>query len=247
MEEIMAKRASMRLRFAASATVLAATLVPLSCAWAQADEQRETAYLYGAFGQMGAAHMASFHDDKVNLMQALTYLIDAARLTKCIDPEPWIRIRSELQRGASARSVFPTIRALTEFPNASVLEQVNKYRCRCEDSSPPRTGNLTGSWRLTEGYCAPGEVLTITQVSGQIVSIRSKGYCSGGEYAEYEATNIQWQPDGRLTYRAVYTVRPPSWPEPYAEVSWRFTSGDKAVGDWRKNGKSGGVVMERMR
>lgn len=246
----MSNRAQKRQRWAVvvpAVLVSAALCVSPASTLAQADEQREAVHLYGAFVQMGSVHGAAFRDDKPGMMQALIYLIGAARASKCIDPEPWVQILNELQRGASARSMFSRVTVLTDFPGAKVLEQVNKYRCRCEDSSPPPTGNLSGNWRLTEGYCAPGEMLTITQVSGQIVSIRSKGYCSGGEYAEYEATNIQWQPDGRLTYRAVYTVRPPSWPEPYAEVSWRFTSGDKAVGDWRKNGKSGGVVMERMR
>ncbi|MFA5179852.1 MAG: hypothetical protein WC405_00905 [Syntrophales bacterium] len=106
---------------------------------------------------------------------------------------------------------------------------------------------ITGKWKLVEGYCAPGEQLIFTQVGDQVTSIKSKGYCSGGEYAEYEATNIQWQSNNVLTYRAFFTVKPPSWPEPFVDVTWKFLSNDRATGDWRKNGKSGTVTMERIR
>ena len=101
---------------------------------AQADERVEAQNLFGASVQMGAAHAAAYHGHKDHVMQALTYLISAARASKCIDPNPWIQILRELEAGASAQSVFPKIRALVEMPNGLVLNQIYRYRCRCDES-----------------------------------------------------------------------------------------------------------------
>ena len=106
---------------------------------------------------------------------------------------------------------------------------------------------VAGKWKLVEGYCAPGEEMTVTQMGDQVTSIKSKGPCRGGEYFEYEATNIQWQSNNVLTYRAFYTVKPPNWPEPFVDVTWKFPSNYKATGEWRKNGKSGTVTIEKIK